>query len=55
MEKHDEELRAAVQAFCDEEGISFEEAVKVAVSALEYEVQRRKKFKGPASCGSSSG
>lgn len=54
MEKHDEELRAAVQAFCDEEGISFEEAVKVAVSALEYEVQRRKKFKGAFACGGST-
>ena len=52
MEKHDEELRAAVQAFCDAEGISFEEAVKVAINTLIDECQRRREWReaGPASC-----
>lgn len=55
MGNQDEELRAAVQAFCDEEGISFDEAVKVAVNTLKLEVQRRKRFQGaPISSGGTS-
>lgn len=55
MEKHDEELRAAVQALCDEEGIGFEEAVKVAINTLKFEVQRRKRFQGtPVRSGGTS-
>ncbi|WP_241597691.1 hypothetical protein [Rosenbergiella epipactidis] len=55
MGNQDEELREAVQELADGEGVSFEEGLRISISALKDEYQRRKKIResGPSACGSS--
>jgi hypothetical protein len=57
MDNQDEELREAVQQLADGEGVSFEEGLRISISALKDEYQRRKRWResGPAACGSASG
>ncbi|WP_241610260.1 hypothetical protein [Rosenbergiella epipactidis] len=57
MGNQDEELIEVVKEIADGEGVSFEEGLRIAISALKDEYQRRKRWResGPAACGSASG
>lgn len=57
MGNQDEELREAVQQLADGEGISFKEAMKLAITTLRDEYQCRKEWReaGPASCNAGCG
>lgn len=48
------ELMKVVQQLADEEGITFEDACKVAVKAIRFEIERRKKFTGELASGKAS-
>lgn len=57
MGNQDKELREAVQQLADGEGVRFNEAMKLAITTLRYECQRRKEWReaGPASCNANCG